>query len=52
MPASIHCTIQYKLPQKNENEYNELFISIFGHLFLNNLNINCCYGIKIIEMIK
>jgi hypothetical protein len=26
MPASIYSTLQYKLPQKNENDYNELFI--------------------------
>jgi hypothetical protein len=52
MSASIHCTPQYKLPQENENDYNELFISILAHVFPINLNINCYYVIKIIEMIK
>jgi hypothetical protein len=51
MPASIRSTLQYKLPQKNENDYNELFISVLAHLFLINLNINY-YDIKIIETIK
>jgi hypothetical protein len=33
----------YKLPQKNENDYSELYISILMHLFPINLNINCYY---------
>jgi hypothetical protein len=48
-PPVTHATLQYKLPQKNENNYNELFISILEHLFLINLNINCDYTVKIIE---
>jgi hypothetical protein len=52
MPAPVRSTLQYKLPQKNENDYNELFISILAHLFPINLNINCYYAIKIIETIK
>jgi hypothetical protein len=52
MPASIHSTLQYKLPQKNENDYNELFISMLAHLFPISLNINCYYVIKVIQMIK
>jgi hypothetical protein len=52
MPTSIHSTLQYKLPQKNENDYNELFISILTHLLPINLNINCHYAVKTIEMIK
>jgi hypothetical protein len=52
MPASMRSTLQYKLPQKNDNDYNKLFISILAHLFLINLNMNCYYGIKIIETIK
>jgi hypothetical protein len=51
MPASIRSTLQYKLPQMNENDYNELFISILAHLFPINLNIYYC-AIKIIETIK
>jgi hypothetical protein len=41
MPASISSTLQYTLLQKNENNYNELFISILVQLFPVNLNINC-----------
>jgi hypothetical protein len=52
MPVPIRCTCQYKLPQKNENDYNELFISILAHLYPINLNINSYYVIKIIQMIK
>jgi hypothetical protein len=52
MPASICTILQYKLPQKNENNYSELFISILVHLFPINLNINCYYAIKITETIK
>jgi hypothetical protein len=52
MPSSICSTLQYKLLEKNENDYNELFISILVHLFPVNLDINCYYAIKIIEMIR
>jgi hypothetical protein len=52
MPASVCSTLQYRLPQKNENNYNELFISILAQLFPINLNINCYYAIKTIETIK
>jgi hypothetical protein len=52
MLVSIHCTLQYKLPQKKENYYNELFISILVHFFPIHLNINCYYDIKVIEMMK
>jgi hypothetical protein len=52
MPASIRCTLIYKLPWKNENDCSELFISILAHLFPINLNINCYYGIMIIEMVE
>jgi hypothetical protein len=45
IPACICPTLQYKLPQKNENYYNKLFILILAHLFSVNLNINCCYAI-------
>jgi hypothetical protein len=50
--ASIRSTLEYKLPQKNENDNNELFISILAHLFPINWNINCYHAIKIIETIK
>jgi hypothetical protein len=43
---------QYKLPQKNENDYSELFISIFVHLCPINLYINCYCADKSIETIK
>jgi hypothetical protein len=33
--------LKYQLPQKSENNYNELFISILAYLFPINLNINC-----------
>jgi hypothetical protein len=53
MPPSIRSTLQYKLPQKNENDYNELqFISILAHLSRNNLKFHCYHAIKIIENIK
>jgi hypothetical protein len=52
MPASIRPTLQYMLLQKNENDYSELFIPVLAHLLPINLNINCYYGIKIIETIK
>jgi hypothetical protein len=52
VPASIHSAHQYKLPQRKESDYSELFISALAHLFPINLNINCCYAIKIIETIK
>jgi hypothetical protein len=53
MHVSICSTLQYKLPQKNENNYKELrvFISILANLFPINLNINCYYAIRIIESI-
>jgi hypothetical protein len=38
--ASIRSTSQHELPQKNEHDYTELFISILAHLFPINLNIN------------
>jgi hypothetical protein len=49
---SIHAFLHslhppYKLPQKNENDYNELFISILAHMFPINLNTDCYYAIKI-----
>jgi hypothetical protein len=53
MPHSIRSTLQYKLPQKNENEYIELqFISILAQSSRNNLNFHCYHAIKIIENIK
>jgi hypothetical protein len=52
MPVSVHSTLQYNLPEKNENDYYELYISILAHLFPIDLNINCYHAIKIIEMIK
>jgi hypothetical protein len=52
MSASIRCTLQYNLPQKNENEYDGLFISILAHLFPVNLTIQCYYAIKITEALK
>jgi hypothetical protein len=52
MPASICSTLQCKLPQKNEKNYNELFISIFAHLFPINLNNHCPYALTIIETLK
>jgi hypothetical protein len=52
MRVSIRSTIQYKLPQQEENDNNELFISILAHLFPSNLHINCYYAIKIIKTIK
>jgi hypothetical protein len=51
MPSCIRSTLQYKLPQKNVNDYSERFISNLEHLFPINLNINCCCAIKIIETI-
>jgi hypothetical protein len=50
MPASICSTLLHKLPKKNENDYNKLFISILANLIPINLNIN--YYAKIIETIK
>jgi hypothetical protein len=50
VPHSLRPPI--KLPQKNKNDYNELFISILAHIFPINFNINCYYAIKIIETIK
>jgi hypothetical protein len=41
-----------KLLQKDENVYNELFISMLAHLLPINLNTNCYYSTKIIEMFK
>jgi hypothetical protein len=52
MLTSIRCTLLYKLPWKNENDCNELFISLLAYLFVINLNINCSYIIKIIKMVK
>jgi hypothetical protein len=37
---------------QNENDYNEIFISILAHESPINLNINCYYAIKITETIK
>jgi hypothetical protein len=51
MSTSIPSTLQYKFPQKNENDKNEVFISILAHMFPINLNINCYYAIKNIETI-
>jgi hypothetical protein len=34
-------TAPSKLPQKNKNDYNELFISILAHFFPISLNMNC-----------
>jgi hypothetical protein len=39
MPASIRSTLQRKLPQRNENDYSELFISILAHLFPVNFTL-------------
>jgi hypothetical protein len=39
-PASIRST-QYNLPQKNENNHNELFILTVAHLYPLNSDINC-----------
>jgi hypothetical protein len=52
MSDPIHCNLQYKLPQKNGNEYNELFISVLAQFFPINLSIHCYYAIKTIEMLK
>jgi hypothetical protein len=52
MPASICCILPYKLLQKNENDHSALFISVLAHLFPVNLNSNCYYAIKIIEVIR
>jgi hypothetical protein len=52
MPGSIRSTLQYSLPQKNKKDYNELFISIWAHLFPINVNIHCYYAIKITEKLK
>jgi hypothetical protein len=52
IPASIRSTLQYKLLQKNENDYNALFILILAHLFPIDLNINYYYAIKNTETIK
>jgi hypothetical protein len=46
MPASIRCTLLYK--KKTTMHY----LFQFRHTFAINLNINCYYVIKIIEMIK
>jgi hypothetical protein len=40
MPTSIRSTLQHELPEKIENNYNELFTSVLAHLFPINLNIN------------
>jgi hypothetical protein len=40
------------LPQKNENDYNKLFILTLAYLFPVNLNIYFYYAVKTIEMIK
>jgi hypothetical protein len=52
MLTPIRSTLWYKIPQKNENDYKELFISNLANLFHINLNINYYYAIKIIETIK
>jgi hypothetical protein len=51
MPVSIRSTLRYKLVQKNDNNYKELFISILAHSFPINLNVNLYYAINIIETI-
>jgi hypothetical protein len=49
--VSIHFTLEYKIPQKNENGYIEMFISILARLFPINLGI-IFYSVTIIETIK
>jgi hypothetical protein len=50
----LSSTLQYKVTQKTGNDYNELLMCILisVHLFPINLNINCYYAMKFIEMIK
>jgi hypothetical protein len=44
--ASIRSTLQCRLPQKKENYYDELYISVSAHMFPVNPSINCYYATK------
>jgi hypothetical protein len=49
----LHMLVPDSLPlPMQESNYGELLIATVAHLFWINLNIHCCYVIKIIEMVR